>query len=127
MGDLLRENARYAGEASIRARLYIIRDPDDPVNTYPGAVPTADPADHLYGELYEITGDTARLYAVLDRFEGCSPDWPEPHEFLRRNVEVELMDGQAAAAIAYLYTWDVSLAKYVASGRYTNEHVGRRH
>ncbi|MEZ5924249.1 MAG: gamma-glutamylcyclotransferase family protein [Hyphomicrobiaceae bacterium] len=118
MGDLLREKARPAGLGSIQARLYVIQDPDDPRNAYPGAKPSGDPRDRVHGALYEIVSDVEAVLAELDRYEACTPDWPEPHEFLRRRVPVRREDGSTCHAVCYLYTWDVSDARPIATGRY---------
>jgi gamma-glutamylcyclotransferase (GGCT)/AIG2-like uncharacterized protein YtfP len=119
LGDHLRTHSHALGPARLRGRLYLITDPDDPTNAYPGAIPTADPADAVHGELYALTGDVPALLATLDAFEACSPEWPEPHEFLRRRVEVVEARGRCTPAIAYLYTWDVASARHIPSGCFT--------
>jgi gamma-glutamylcyclotransferase (GGCT)/AIG2-like uncharacterized protein YtfP len=118
MGDLLREKARAVGEGSIQARLYVIPDPDDPRNAYPGAKPSGNPEDRVHGMLYEILEDVEAVLAIFDRYEACAADWPEPHEFLRRRVKVRRSDGSTVEAACYLYTWDVTGARHLASGRY---------
>lgn len=119
LGDLLRAHAELKGPGATRARLYVINDPDEPgENFYPGALPSPDPADRVYGEVYRIIDGDA-LFPALDRFEACSPDHPEPHEFALRSVEVMMDDGEVMRASTYLYTWDVSGYERIASGRYT--------
>ena len=121
LGEVMRRTARLIGTGSIRARLYIIADPDDTTNAYPGAIPSAVDSDQVYGELYGLTGDASRLLATLDEFEHCAAGRPEPHEFLRRRINVTTSDGMVMQAIAYLYTWDVSHARFVPSGRFTDD------
>ena len=119
MGDLLRQHARLIGEGSICARLYIIDDPEDPgANFFPGALPSPDPADQVFGELYELV-NPAPLMPELDRLEACSDDWPEPHEFILRSVLVDRGEDSAVRAWCYLYSWDVTGAERVMSGRFT--------
>ena len=119
LGDLLRAHAEPVGAGAIRARLYVIDDPDEPgENYYPGALPSPDPADRVHGEVYRIT-NAAALFPALDKFEACSPEHPEPHEFALRSVEVVMNDGGVTRASTYLYTWDVSGYERIASGRYT--------
>ena len=119
LGELMRSSAAPIGQGSIRGRLYIIDDPDEPGrNRYPGALPSGHAGDRVHGEVYQLTGDPTELLAILDRYEACSADWPEPHEFMRRPVKVTLDNGELLTAQCYLYTWDVSGAEPVASGRY---------
>lgn len=119
MGTLLRANSTFVGSGSIRARLYVIDDPDDPgQNSYPGALPAADPKDRVWGDIYQVKSPETVLPA-FDAYEACSPDWPEPHEFMLRKVPVLLEDGTEIAAHTYLYTWDVTTAQHVPSGRWT--------
>lgn len=117
MGALLRQSGRLIGTGSIQARLYIIDDPDAPgENFYPGAVPSADPADRVYGELHEV--HDPEVFTAFDQFEACAPGCTEPYEFLRRPVLVAMEEGEALWGRAYLYTWDVSAAQHVPEGRY---------
>ena len=118
LGDLLRAKADWVGAGSIRARLYLIDDPDEPGrNFYPGALPAPDPADRVYGEVYRVR-DAAGLFPALDRFEACSPDHPEPHEFMLRPTPVRMEDGETLWAVTYFYTWDVADAARIPSGRF---------
>lgn len=123
---LLAVNGRRIARGSIAGRLYIVPDPTDATNSYPGALPSGVPGERVHGEIYEITGDRAALFAKLDHYEVCSPDFPEPHEFLRRRVTVDLEDGGSMLAMCYLYTWDVSGARHIPTGRYVDvlERVG---
>ena len=123
MGDLLRTAGRFVGVGAIQARLYVIDDPDAPgQNAYPGAVPSPDPADQVHGEIWAVH-DPA-IWPRLDAFEACSDDWPEPHEFLLRAVEVRMEDGSLLPARSYLYTWDVSTAQHLPDGRYAIASAG---
>jgi len=121
MGSLLRRHATRIGTGSIRARLYIVPDPFDRTNAYPGAMPSGDASERVYGEVYAISGDSGRLLATLDEFEHCSQERPEPHEFMRRTVPVTMQDGTSLPATVYLYTWDVSRARFVPGGRFEGD------
>ena len=121
LGEVLRRGARLIGNGSIRARLYFIPDPQDSSNAYPGAIPSGNPADRVHGELYALIADPERLLATLDEFEHCSSDRPEPHEFLRRRIEVNMADGTSIQAVTYLYCWDVSRARPIPGGRFDED------
>lgn len=126
LGGFLRDRARLIGRGSIQARLYVIEEVDaDGVNHYPGALPSPFAEDRVYGELYELL-DPGTLLPELDRFEACSPDWPEPHEFMLRRLDARLEDGASATVWTYLYTWDVSRARAIPSGRFEMEMPGAR-
>ncbi len=118
MGAHLRRHATSHGIGSIQARLYIIEEVDaEGLNAYPGAVPSAEVKDRVHGEVYQIQ-NCAALFPVFNRFEACSPDWPEPYEFLLRPVDVTMADGEVLRAASYLYTWDTSRATLVPNGRF---------
>lgn len=118
LSALLALHGERAGQGTIRARLYIVREIDEEgPNAYPAAVPSAHPEDLVHGEVWRLL----RPGAVLPRFddyEACAPGWQEPYEFLRRPVDVTMQDGAVLRARAYLYTWDVSRAEHVPSGRF---------
>jgi gamma-glutamylcyclotransferase (GGCT)/AIG2-like uncharacterized protein YtfP len=73
---------------------------------YPGLLPSGDPDARVKGELYRIhhgAGDD--LFKGLDRYEGCSEDDPEPHEFFRHRQDVTLLaDQKVYEAWVYLYS-----------------------
>ena len=72
---------------------------------YPGLIPSGDPDEVVEGELYRIhAGASEDLFKGLDRYEGCSDDDPEPHEFFRHRQDVTLMaDRNVYEAWVYLY------------------------
>ena len=119
LGEMLRSRATLIGTGYIRARLYMIADPRTGADAYPGAVPSRSAADRVHGELYVLKGDPSGLFKILDDYENCSAEFPEPHEFRRRDVSVMLNDGTSASAIAYLYNWDVSRARRLPGGRFS--------
>ena len=126
MSALLRTGARLAGAGSIRARLYIIREIDaQGPNSYPGAVPSPHPEDHVWGEVHDVL-TPGPLFSAFDEYEACTPGWPEPYEFLLRPVDVTLEDGAVVRAGSYLYTWDTSRAEPVPSGRFAGQGAGTR-
>ena len=112
--------ARRLGAGHIQGRLYVVTEVDaEGQNRYPAAVPSADPADRVWGEVWHIEDQT--IWPEFDAYEACSEDWPEPHEFLLRRLPVVMDDGQTLWARAYLYSWDLSRAELVASGRFAQK------
>lgn len=70
-----------------------------------GLLLSGNPDEQVEGELYCIhDGAGDELFDVLDRYEGCSEDDPEPHEFFRHRREVTLhIDQQVLEAWVYIY------------------------
>ena len=60
------------------------------------------------------------MYSIFDDYEACNEGWPEPYELLLRPTDVILENGQVIRAASYLYTWDISSATSVTSGRFTD-------
>lgn len=70
---------------------------------YPGAIPSKDRSDtRVRGEVYGLPrpADTLRR---LDIYEGCGPDDPQPHQFVRELIDVELEDGRCVRAWIYWF------------------------
>lgn len=117
-GALLRRCGDLVGLGSIRARLYLIDEIDDQgPNSFPGALPSAHEDDRVHGELWHLH-DPDAVFPTLDAYENCGPEWPQPNEFLLRPVDVTLENGTVERAVTYFYTWDVSRARHIPSGRF---------
>lgn len=121
IGIRLRQESDMIGLGWIRARLYHIEDPEDPSQRYPGAVPSGYDHDRVHGEVYALHDGADALIAAFDIYEACDPSRPEPHEFIRRRIPVTLEDNRVIQAISYLYTWDLSRATRVPSGRFNRQ------
>lgn len=78
----LTQNASYLGEAYARGRLFDL-------GFYPGMVLSTTTGDSVAGELYEIAPDRRReVLNEIDKYEGCGPTDPMPHEYRRQIIEV---------------------------------------
>lgn len=60
------------------------------------------------------------MYSIFNDYEACNEGSPEPNESLLRPTDVILENGQVIRAASYLYTWDISRATSVNSGRFTD-------
>ncbi len=84
---------------------------------YPGAVESTNANDRIIGEIYKVhNGD--ELWPRLDTYEECDSRFPEPHEYIRKRVQVYTKKGERIAAWMYLYNRDISSLKRIASGDY---------
>jgi gamma-glutamylcyclotransferase (GGCT)/AIG2-like uncharacterized protein YtfP len=109
----LAAHADYAGEGYFQGRLYR-------VSHYPGAVPSPNPEDKVFGELYSLR-DAEALFALLDDYEGCGPADPPPTEFVRRKIPVYLEGGTRSDAWTYLFNRAVTGLPRIFSGRFNGE------
>ncbi|NOT10349.1 MAG: gamma-glutamylcyclotransferase [Methylococcaceae bacterium] len=72
------------------------------IDYYPGVIPSDNPDDSVDGEVY-VLRDADAVLSYLDRYEECSPEFPEPHEYCRKQQTVCLNNGTALSAWIYLY------------------------
>lgn len=105
---LLHRSAHLMGRGKARGRLYLVAD-------YPGLVPLAAGDHWVYGEVYRLNSPES-VYNELDRYEGCAPDDPPPHEYRRTTIPVLLESGNWIEAIAYTYALPIDGKKEIPSG-----------
>lgn len=110
--NVLHLYAEWWCKATIKGKLYEI-------DWYPGLVLSDNPDDIVLGEIFRIT-DEESLLARLDEYEGCTKDFPEPHEYSREKISVVTEDGETVEAWAYIYNWDVYEESRILSGDYLN-------
>lgn len=107
MGAVMRTHATYVAEAIIAGQIYDL-------GPYPGLM-LVDSGTAVYGELYEITKPNA-LLALLDAYEGCANEDPQPHEFVRVLATVRDTDGVDYRAWVYVYQGQVEPHQLLGSG-----------
>ncbi len=90
--------ATFVGAGCFQSRLYDL-------GNYPAAVASDDPADRVHGEVY-LLQTPAETLPALDRYEGCAPSDPEPHEYLRTTVDIRLETGAPATIPAQIYLYN---------------------
>ena len=100
----------YHGHGCIRGRMY-------EVDGYPGAVETGTPGDIILGEAYRLHAGP-RVLKAIDRYEECGPGFPQPQEFVRKILPVQLDRGGCIHAWVYLYNRDISGLRRIPSGDY---------
>ncbi len=89
--------AIHKGPATLAGRLVDL-------GNYPGLLPATNPQEKVAGELYELP-DESSILEQLDRYEGCHPDDPEPHEYCRIVCTATDEDGVRVWCWTYLYQW----------------------
>jgi gamma-glutamylcyclotransferase (GGCT)/AIG2-like uncharacterized protein YtfP len=108
----------YLGPASVPGRLYDL-------GLYPAAIPDAESAEAVRGELYAIAPDVAAL-SMLDNYEGHFPDLPARSLFRRIRVSATRSDGIAIAAWMYAWNRPANGAKQIAGGDYRAARASQR-
>jgi gamma-glutamylcyclotransferase (GGCT)/AIG2-like uncharacterized protein YtfP len=140
MHHILAQYAAFAGKGTMRGRLFHIGE-------YPGAVLLTSTHDFVHdterdiihdmvdgivdnagdgvvhgevvhGEIYALHNHLHYILRVLDEYEGCGPDDPQPTEFRRERVTIFLETGQEVSAWVYLYNRPTSELEVIPSGDY---------
>lgn len=110
MHQRLMRGVRRVGPASIAGRMYH-------AGWHPSAVPSADPAERIHGELYVIdAGAEEALLATLDEYEGYDAAHPASSPFLRQAVEATREDGMRTMAWVYFCNEPVDELPRITSG-----------
>jgi gamma-glutamylcyclotransferase (GGCT)/AIG2-like uncharacterized protein YtfP len=112
MSNFLDSVATRIGLGRAQGKLYRL-------DGYPGMIASTGDSDWVIGEVLQINDPAT--WTVLDEYEGCGPSHPEPHEFQRRIVTVEMDDGRQFNAWAYVYCGDVSGRVEIRSGDYLSQ------
>jgi gamma-glutamylcyclotransferase (GGCT)/AIG2-like uncharacterized protein YtfP len=117
MFQLLAQQADFVGEARYQGKLYKIDD-------YPGVVPSANPADLVQGEVYQLH-NADFILPQLDDYEECSPGFLQPTEYVRELCELRLQNNQIIKAWLYRYNRPTDALKLLASGDFLAEITGK--
>lgn len=109
IAERLARRAFYAGPATYRGRLYLVKH-------YPGLIASANDADVVHGDVFAGCDDV--LLRELDDYEGCGPNDPHPQQYRRVIQQVMLGSGNAVDAWIYLYNRPVDGLTRITSGRF---------
>ena len=113
MHELLAGYSEYLSAGETQGKLYALEG-------YPGMIESSVITDKVFGEVYKIS-NSSKLLALLDDYEECSDKFPFPHEYIRKQRPVKLVNGAQVLAWVYLFNRDVSNLKAIKSGDYVNE------
>jgi len=107
MGRLLAQNSQLVGPASVPGRLYR-------VSWYPGGIYDAAAPSLIRGKLFRLH-EPARVFPLLDEYEGYDPRAIGQSLFVRKLVQV---NGPQGRLKAWMYTYQGSTAglSLIASG-----------
>jgi gamma-glutamylcyclotransferase (GGCT)/AIG2-like uncharacterized protein YtfP len=108
--NILARYGDYVADGYLQGKLY-------EVNRYPAAIESNNRQDKVYGELYQMA-DSRLVLPELDAYEECTPHYPEPHEYRRKQLAISLCDGGSVIAWVYIFNHDVSNLIAIKSGDY---------
>ena len=114
-------HALFVSEGFMAGELYDL-------GMYPGAVFDANSPDKVYGHIFQLKNPTTTLQ-VLDQYEGCPPDRPQPTEYVRRRVSI-LFKNEKKECWVYVYNFPTDKKVKIESGNYlsflegNNRHQG---
>lgn len=109
MARELAQRAAYKGRAAYQGRLFL-------VESYPGAVPSANKDDVVHGEVFHLH-DLSYL-AAFDHYEACDPGASKPTQYRRVIQTVQMDSGETVETWIYLYNWPTSKLSRIASGKF---------
>lgn len=112
MHQVLGEGAHLDAMARLPGRLYDL-------GAYPALVPDATAQGTVLGELYRVP-EPGRVLPLLDRYEGCTAEDQDPHEYRRERHTVVLDDGSTRVAWVYVYNRPVAHLEPIPGGDYLN-------
>jgi len=118
--DLLSKATVLISKGFVRGQLYDL-------GWYPGLVPSENSADRVYGEIYKME-DSEQVLPGLDEYEGCSPQFPEPHEYRREILIAQQPEGRKLKVWTYIYNHSTDDKKLIQSGdfiQYTQSQSGK--
>ena len=114
---LIARHGRFVEDAKVRGKLFDL-------GAYPGMTLEADNG-YVSGELYEIMTNWPEVIAGVDKYEGCTTDDPEPHEYRRELVRALRSAGTPVLAWAYVLNRDPRGFRLIESGDYLSWRISR--
>lgn len=89
------------------------------LGAYPGATPSPNRQDKVWGQVFSIVGDPGRVLSMLDAYEGYQPDLPHQSEFVRQMTSaMQLPCQRPIIAWVYFYNRHLRGASRLLSGDY---------
>ncbi len=103
--------SQFFQPASVAGRLYLI-------GHYPGAVvDSLNSGSRIQGEVYRLP-EPVRQFEMLDDYEECTEQYPQPHEYRRIAVKTRLSNGLKIQTWMYEFNHQVTGLKWLTGGDY---------
>lgn len=110
MADFLSSNGSLVMSGYFKGKLF-------EVDGYPGAIYTGLDKERVFGQIIRLRNEEQMLN-TLDRYEEIGADFPVPHEYVRKCVQVVGHSGELFHCWVYLYNWPKKHLQGIASGDY---------
>lgn len=118
LSELFSSQTEYVADADLQGRLY-------DVGRYPAAIESEDMRERVVGEVYRLK-PASDLLSALDEYEGCAPDFPQPHQYHRKKLAVSCLNGVQLSVWVYVYNHSVNGLRRIESGDYVRHIQGLR-
>lgn len=108
--NVLAQHSNYVTDGYLQGTLYDVKG-------YPAAIESNNPQDKVYGELYKMA-DSNLVLPILDSYEECTPQFPKPHEYSRKQVAINLINNSRVISWVYIFNHNVTNLIPIRSGDY---------
>ena len=110
MSQFLASHSQFIASGFFYGKLY-------EVDGFPGAILGNDKTNKVYGSILRLF-DTAKIFKVLDAYEGIDATSSEPDLYTRCIVNANLVSGEIIPSWVYIYNLPVSKLTPIPSGKY---------
>lgn len=117
--DALKRYTTSAGLGRVPGRLYRI-------SFYPGFVKPREEGEWVCGEFLRVLNEEL-LFELLDRYEGCSADDPQPFEYERILLDLFPEEEAPTKAWIYHYLGDTEGKEWIRSGDFFDPESAAKH
>ncbi|CAN8062586.1 unnamed protein product [Agarophyton chilense] len=92
------------------------------VGDYPAIIPR--PGSVVVGDVFSIPDE--RIVQILDEYEGIGGLYERPYEYVRKSVQLAVMD-RVLDVWVYVYNWQLQSSSWVRSGDYVAYYLSKLH
>lgn len=109
MTQFLQQHCTFIGHASMSGHMYDL-------GLYPGAVYETETEEKVLGQVFQLH-DAARVFQMLDAYEGIEPQNLQHNEYRRAQVTVQMKD-DSKLCWTYLYNFTTDGLFKIPEGDY---------
>lgn len=91
------------------------------IDKYPAAILDNTHCYKIHGQVFKVKNK--EVWTLMDEYEECSAEFPEPHEYERKIIEIYTETGDKINAWAYLYKYNTKSRYEIKTGNYLQFHT----